>query len=140
MSTSLRNGVKGLERLACSKYYYVGKHSIQGSTLPKIPIASKKASNKSCSELNLVQKSLRAHMSVSCPLEWSQGARKIGRFEVLLCKETANYIQFRAQRCQKYASHQKKLQIKVAQAKQVLSLHIHCATAAPDQQTIAPIH
>ncbi len=39
--------------------------------------------------------------------EWSWVARKIGNFEVLLCTETANYIQFRAQPCQKYASHQK---------------------------------
>ncbi len=32
--------------------------------------------------------------------------------EILYCTETANYIQFRAQRCQKYALHRKKRQIK----------------------------
>ncbi len=33
--------------------------------------------------------------------------------EILYCTKTANYFQFRAQHCQKYASHQKYLQIKV---------------------------
>ncbi len=46
--------------------YWKGKlHSI--STLPKIRIPSKKASNKSCLELNFVQKSPRAHMSIPPP-------------------------------------------------------------------------
>ncbi len=43
------------------------------------------------------------------------GAQKIGKFEVLLCTEIANYIQFRVQSCQKYASHKKKVQIKIVQ-------------------------
>ncbi len=34
--------------------------------------------------------------------------------EILFCTETAKYIQFREQHCQKYASNQKKLQIKIA--------------------------
>ncbi len=46
-------------------------------------------------------------------LEWSYDAWKIGKFEVLFYSETINYIKFRAQYCQKYASHQKKLPIKV---------------------------
>ncbi len=33
--------------------------------LPKIRITSEKASNKSCSEFNFVQKSPRTHMSIS---------------------------------------------------------------------------
>ncbi len=33
--------------------------------LPKMRITSKKVSNKSCSEFNLVHKSLRVHMSIS---------------------------------------------------------------------------
>ncbi len=33
--------------------------------MKKIGITSKKATNKSCSELNFVQKSLRVHMSIS---------------------------------------------------------------------------
>ncbi len=45
----------------------------------------------------------------------ARGARKMGKFEVLLCTETADNIQFRALRCQKYASHEEKLQIKVVQ-------------------------
>ncbi len=83
--------------------------------LQKICIASKEASNKSCSELNFVQKSLRAHMSILSPLPppLEVGAQKNGELKTLLCRETVNYIQFRAQRCQKYASHQKKLPIKV---------------------------
>ncbi len=39
MSISPSSGASGLERLACSKYYSVGK------TLPKMHIASKKAEN-----------------------------------------------------------------------------------------------
>ncbi len=34
---------------------------------PKIRIKSKKASNESCSELNLIPKSLRAHISIPLP-------------------------------------------------------------------------
>ncbi len=55
-------------------------HSIYGSTLPKISIVSKKASNKNCSELNLVQKSPWVNMSIS---PWS-GARA---FERLACSK-----------------------------------------------------
>ncbi len=62
--------------------------------LPKIRITSKNASNKSCSELTFIEKSPRAHMSISLS-EWSYEARKIGKFEVLLCTETVNYIQLR---------------------------------------------
>ncbi len=47
--------------------------SLYGSTLLKIRITWKKAWNKSYSELNFVQKSPRAHMSISPP-PWS-GAR-----------------------------------------------------------------
>ncbi len=82
--------------------------------LPKIRITSKKASNKSCSELNFMQKSPRAHTSISrLPPEWSYGTRKIDRVEILNCIETVNCNQVRAQHCQKYALHRKKLQIKV---------------------------
>ncbi len=35
--------------------------------------------------------------------------------KILYCTETANYIQFMDQSCQKYASHSKKLQMKVVQ-------------------------
>ncbi len=39
--------------------------SLWGSTLPRIRITSRKASNKNCLELNFVQKSQWDHMSVS---------------------------------------------------------------------------
>ncbi len=39
--------------------------SLWGSMLRKIRITSKKASNRSCSESNFIQKSQQAHMSVS---------------------------------------------------------------------------
>ncbi len=45
-------------------------------------------------------------MSISS-MEWSQTARKIDMVEILYYIETSNYIQFRAQHCQKYASLQK---------------------------------
>ncbi len=46
--------------------YYNGKVcSLWDSTPPKIRIIMKKASNKSCSELNFTQKSPRARMSIS---------------------------------------------------------------------------
>ncbi len=58
--------------------------------------------------------------------DWSCGARKMGMFEVLFCRKTANYIHLRPQRCQKYVSHGKKLEIKVVwnriSSKKVLEL------------------
>ncbi len=56
--------------------------------LPKIRIKSKKASNKSCLELNFVPKSLRANMSISPGLEL--GAPKINMFESLQHTEIEN--------------------------------------------------
>ncbi len=45
--------------------YWNGKvDSISGWTLPKLPIISKNYSNESCWELNFVQKSQWAHMSI----------------------------------------------------------------------------
>ncbi len=68
MYISPGSGARGLERLAHSKYCYVGKrkiHSIWGSTLPKIRITWKKVSNKSCLKLKFVKKSPRALTSLS---------------------------------------------------------------------------
>ncbi len=48
---------------------------MEGSMAPKIRIISKKASNKSCSELNFIQKSLQAHTSISP----QGGARELER-------------------------------------------------------------
>ncbi len=61
----------------------------------------KKVSNKSCLEMNVVQISPRAHMSISSTTPASEvglGARKIDTVEILFCTEMAKYIQFRAQR------------------------------------------
>ncbi len=100
-----------------------GDISLLGWTLLKIHIASKQVSIKSFSELNFVQRK-SASAYVYLPPEWSCGARKIGKFEVLFYRKTVNYIQFRAQRCQKYTSHQKKLPIKVVQ-NWILSKKVH---------------
>ncbi len=51
--------------------------SLYGSTLPKIRNTWKKAWNESCSELNFVQESQRAHMSVFPPPQ--NGARGLQR-------------------------------------------------------------
>ncbi len=70
--------------------------------------------NKSCSELNFVQKSQWAHMSVFL----SSGARelpKIAVFKLLKCTKMAKYIHFEAKRCHKYPLCQKCLQIKIVQ-------------------------
>ncbi len=77
MSISPWSGARVLERLACSKYYDVGKwqHSIWGSTRPKIRITRRKGLNESCSNLNFIQKSLRAHMSTNP----RSGARRLER-------------------------------------------------------------
>ncbi len=51
-------------------------------------------------------------MSITTP-EWCYRVQKIDIVEIQYCTETENYIKFRPQRCQKYASQPKKLQIKV---------------------------
>ncbi len=80
MSIFLMSGVRGLQRSVCLKSYNVQKHkkihSLWGSTMPKIRIIWKKASNKSCSVLNFVQKSLLLYMSISPSCE----ARELQRF------------------------------------------------------------
>ncbi len=67
MSISTWSGAVTLERLIWLKYNVVLRLQITFNLglLPKIRITSKKASNESCSKLNFVQKSPRAHMSVS---------------------------------------------------------------------------
>ncbi len=58
-------------------------------------------------------KKVPERICLSPPPKVELGTRKIGIFEVLLCREMAIYIQFRTQRCQKYTSHEKKFQIKL---------------------------
>ncbi len=68
MFISPNSEARGLERLIWLKYYIVLKWPITFNLGPNVaenthPI--KKSLNKSCSELNFVQKSLLAHMSIS---------------------------------------------------------------------------
>ncbi len=68
MSISPNSGGQRLQRSVCSKSDNVQKwemDSLWGSMLPKIRITSKKGLNKSSSELNLIQKSPQARMSIS---------------------------------------------------------------------------
>ncbi len=68
MSISPTSGGRKLQRSVCLKSYNVQKWGIEftlGFNAAKKHIASKKASNKSCSELNFIQKSPRAHMLIS---------------------------------------------------------------------------
>ncbi len=82
MSISLQSGARGLERYQSLEYYDVEKpkvDSLWGSMVPKINIISKKGLNKCCSELNFVQKSLQAHLSISN----QSGARGLERYPSL---------------------------------------------------------
>ncbi len=105
ISASPRSRARGLERFPSLKNKngenWKSRFSL-GPNAAKNRHRIKKASNKSCLSLNFVQKSPGAHISISP----QSGARGLDR-------DTVNYIQFRAQRCQKYASHQKRLPIKV---------------------------
>ncbi len=103
MSIYPQSGDRGLERLIWLKYYIALNWRITfnlGLNAAKNTHPIKKASNKSCSELNFVQKSPWAHMSIPPP-EWSKGAQKIDMVEILSCTERAKYIKFRALHCQK---------------------------------------
>ncbi len=57
--------------------------SLHGSTLSKIRMVSKEASNKSCLELNFVQKSVDAHMSIS-PRSEARGLQKIHVWNLIM--------------------------------------------------------
>ncbi len=67
MYVSPRSRTRGLQRFAFLKYYNALKWEnwLQGWTLPKLPIVTKNASNKSCSELNFLQKSQRVKIKNS---------------------------------------------------------------------------
>ncbi len=62
--------------------------------------------------MNFIQKSQQAHMSIPPPRVELSGARKIDVVEILFFTKSEKHIQFRAQRCQKYASNQKKASYK----------------------------
>ncbi len=69
ISISLRSGTKGLEKLICLKYYCVlkleSRCNLGLNTAKHVEDIKKKVSNKSSSEFNFLQKTQRAHMSVS---------------------------------------------------------------------------
>ncbi len=68
----------GALKIAMFEIYYVlnRERGFKGSTLQKMCVRSEKASKKSCSRFNFVQKkSLGAY--VYLPQEWSYGAPKI---------------------------------------------------------------
>ncbi len=68
MSISPWSGARGLERLMWLKYNMVQKRQITGNVVRNVVKNThhmKKASNKSCLELNFVQKSPRVHISIS---------------------------------------------------------------------------
>ncbi len=78
-SISSNSRAIGLQRLICFKYYIVLKWESRFNfklNAAKITIISKNCSNKSCSELNFVQKSQWAHMSpppeveLRCSKDW----------------------------------------------------------------------
>ncbi len=67
MSNSPKCGTVGLQRFAFLKYENALKweNSVWDWTLPKLRIITKIASNKTCPELNFLQKSQWVHMSTS---------------------------------------------------------------------------
>ncbi len=104
------SGAMRLERLIRLLKYYiiyivtvlkwnskvVRLHTIYVRMQPKKSIASKKrkiASTKSCSDLNFIQKSLRAHMSILLSSPTPSGTEEVERLiwlKYLYCTETSN--------------------------------------------------
>ncbi len=76
MSIYSTSGAKGLQRSVCLKAYYLQKYEFTlGLHTAKNIQYVKKASNKGCSELNFMQKSMLAHLSL--PHEWSLGLQSL---------------------------------------------------------------
>ncbi len=68
MSISPKSGAMELQKSVCLKSYNAQKREIRftlGLNAAKNTHYMKKALNKSCLEMNFLQKSLRAHMSIS---------------------------------------------------------------------------
>ncbi len=92
MSISPTSGAREFERSVHLKSYNVQKwklDSLWGSALPKIRITSKKASNKSCSELNFVKK-VGGHICLS-PSEV-----ELGGFSISIHYKISNVLIFGA--------------------------------------------
>ncbi len=78
MSISPTSGTRGHQRSVCLKSYNVQKREIRFTlelNAAKNTHFRKNASNKSCSESNFVQKSPRAHMSIS-PTSGARGLQR----------------------------------------------------------------
>ncbi len=108
MFISLQSGVKRLQRLVWSKYYYVWKWQITY----KLELNAAKNTHhiKKMLKIKVVRnwisyKKVCERICLST-LGVEQGARKIDIVKILYCTETANYIQIKAPCYQKYASHQ----------------------------------
>ncbi len=81
--SSYQGGARGLERLACLKYYNIWKNESRltsGLNAAENTDYMKKISNKSCLELNSLQKShqARIYLPPTTPTPWSE-ARRLGR-------------------------------------------------------------
>ncbi len=101
MSISTQSGARGSKDVLSIILKGNSKlHSIQDSTLPKIRITSKKASNKSCLKLNFVQKSPKC-------ICLSPAGVELGTLKDWHVRS----IILQGKRGQKYTSHQKKLRI-----------------------------
>ncbi len=87
---SPRSGASGIQRLSCLKYYntlkWASRFTLGLNAAAKNTVLSKKkkknASNKSCLELNFLQKTQWTHVSIS-PCKWSLGLPKIVILEIL---------------------------------------------------------
>ncbi len=86
---------------------------LKGSTQPKIHITWEKVKIKVVRNWILSKKDSESICLFPTGVE--QGAQKMSMFEVLFCQERANYIHLRVQHSQKFASHRKKLKIKIVQ-------------------------
>ncbi len=108
---------RGLERLPRSKYYNIWKWEKRlnlGWRLPQILTICKKVSNKSFWDLNYLQKTQWAHMSI---FPWS-GAMGLQRFpcsKYYKVWKWENKNDSDAERCQKYRLFTKKFQINVVE-------------------------
>ncbi len=76
MSIFSRSGARGLQRLLSLNRFTLGLNAAKNAH------QYQKASNKICSELNSVQKSLRVHTSIS-PISGARGLQRLHFLELL---------------------------------------------------------
>ncbi len=88
--------------------------SLLGRMLPKLRIISKNCSNKSCSELNFLQK-VSGRTCLSPPGVELWGPKNCHFLNIIMYWKTWKWVHLRAQRCQIYRLYQNIVQIKVVQ-------------------------